>query len=69
MKTINRDVLKSDIKNAIDAAKKYDIKGPAAKAAFLSGYLGKKYPEIATLLSYIAEIEAAPLTGEEKKGE
>lgn len=67
MKTINRNVLQSDIDYAIDAVNEYDsVKGPAAKAAFFCGYFGRKYPEIATLLSYIAEIEATSLTGEGK---
>lgn len=60
MKSIDRNVLQSDIKAAIDALNKHDnIKESHSKAAYLSGFLMREYPEIAALLSYIAGIKPA----------
>lgn len=61
MRDIDRNALQSDIRNAIEAVRKHDItEDPTAKAAFLSGFLGRKYPEILVLLRYIADMETAP---------
>ena len=60
MKSIDRNVLQSEIQAAIDSINKYgNIKDSHSKAAFLSGYFRREYPEIAELLSYIAGIETA----------